>query len=131
MPRKETRKMDGHEADEKKRFAIILGRVLQQMRQEREMSLLAVAEMAKISEATMCRYEYGARVDIPLGEMTIKDVDKVADKVRVPDLFTAYKIAAGMGITLDQLMDRCVEMIDKARKSKSKSKGQKRSSEKG
>lgn len=129
MPRKNKKKMDGHEAEEKKQFAIILGRVLQEMRLEREMSLLAVAEIANISEATMCRYEYGARVDIPLDKMTVKDVNKVSGNIRVPDLFTAYKISARMGVTLDQLMDRCVEMIDKARKVKHKE--QKRSSGQG
>jgi len=118
MPRKNARKMDGHEAHEKKQFAIILGQVLQELRRERDMSLLAVAEQAKISEATMCRYEHGARVDIPLHKMTLKDVNKVADKVRVPDLFTAYKIASVMGITLDQLMDRCVKRIEQARSKK-------------
>lgn len=118
MPRKTQRKMDGHEATEKKQFAIILGQVLQEMRLEREMSLLAVAEQARISEATMCRYEHGARVDVPLHKMTLKDVNKVADKVRVPDLFTAYKIAAVMGITLDQLMDRCIKRTERARRKK-------------
>jgi transcriptional regulator with XRE-family HTH domain len=118
MPRKTQRKMDGHEAKEKKQFAIILGQVLQQLRLEREMSLLAVAEQAKISEATMCRYEHGARVDVPLHKMTLKDVNKVSDKVRVPDLFTAYKIAMVMGITLDQLMEACIKRIEKARKKK-------------
>jgi transcriptional regulator with XRE-family HTH domain len=110
--------MDGHEANEKKQFAIILGQVLQEMRLARNMSLLAVAEKARISEATICRYEHGARVDIPLHKMTLRDVNKVADKVRVPDLFTAYKIACVMGITLDELMNRCIERTEKARRKK-------------
>jgi transcriptional regulator with XRE-family HTH domain len=119
VPRKNTRKIDGgYAAREKKQFAIILGQVLQEMRLEREMSLLAVAERAKISEATMCRYEHGARVDVPLHKMTLKDVNKVANKVRVPDLFTAYKIACVMGISLDQLMDSCIDRIERARKRK-------------
>lgn len=105
-------------AHEKKQFAIILGQVLQEMRLEREMSLLVVAEQAKISEATVCRYEHGARVDVPLHKMTLRDVNKVADKVRVPDLFTAYKIAGVMGITLDKLMEACIERIESARKKK-------------
>jgi len=118
MPRKTQRKMSTASAHEKKQFAIILGQVLQEMRLEREMSLLAVAEQAKISEATMCRYEHGARVDVPLHKMTLKDVSKVSNKVRVPDLFTAYKISAVMGITLDQLMDRCIKRIEQARRKK-------------
>jgi transcriptional regulator with XRE-family HTH domain len=118
VPRKNQHKMERHEVNEKKQFAIILGQVLQEMRLDRKMSLLAVAKQAKISEATMCRYEHGARVGIPLHKMTLKDVNKVADKVRVPDLFTAYKVACVMGITLDQLMDSCIKRIDDARKKK-------------
>jgi transcriptional regulator with XRE-family HTH domain len=118
MPRKNQRKMENYAAHEKKQFAIILGQVLQEMRLEREMSLLAVAEKAKISEATMCRYEHGARVNVPLHKMTLKDVNAVADKVRVPDLFTAYKIACVMGITLDELMDSCIKRTEQARKKK-------------
>jgi len=108
--------MDGSEALEKKQFAIILGRVIQKLRLDRGMSLLAVAEHARISEATMCRYEHGSRVNIPLHKMTVADVDKVSSKVRVPDLFSAYKISAALGVTLDKLMDLCTDLIEQARK---------------
>jgi hypothetical protein len=80
------------------------------------MSLLDVAQAARISEATMCRYEHGARVDIPLHEMTLRDVKKVAKQVRVPDLFTSYKIAAALGMTLDQLMEHCIDLVAKSKK---------------
>jgi transcriptional regulator with XRE-family HTH domain len=116
MPRKEIRRMDGHEAEEKKHFAIILGQVLQKLRTDLELSLLAVAEQAKISEATMCRYEHGARVNIPLHKMTIADVNAVSGKVRVPDLFSAYKIAGALGITLDELMAKCTALVVAAKK---------------
>jgi len=108
--------MDGTEAEEKKRFAIILGQVLQKLRLEREMSLLALAQKARISEATMCRYEQGSRVGIPLHKMTIADVNRVAMKVRVPDFFTAYKISVALGVTLDELMDSCIDLVEEARK---------------
>ena len=120
MPRKETRKMGGGEADEKKRFAIILGKVLQRIRTELNMSLLDVAKEAKISEAALCRYEHGSRVDIPLNKMTIADVNAVAKQVRVPDIFTAYKISVALGVTLDQMMNRCIDLVNDARKKNKK-----------
>lgn len=120
MPRKETRKMDGGEAEEKKRFAIILGQVLQKIRTELNMSLLDVAKVAKISEASLCRYEHGSRVGIPLHKMTLADVNAVAKQVRVPDIFTTYKIAAVLGLTLDDLMNRCIDLVDEARRKNKK-----------
>ncbi len=118
--------MDKTMVEERKHFAIILGQVLQKLRIDREMSLLAVAEQAKISEATMCRYEQGARVGIPLHQMTIQDVNKVANKVRVPDLFSAYKISHALGVTLDDLMARCTALVVAAKKYSQEQKGDKK-----
>jgi transcriptional regulator with XRE-family HTH domain len=104
-----------HEA-EKKNFAIILGQVLQRLRLERNMSLLDVARAARISEATICRYEQGARVNKPLHEMTLKDVRKVAKQIRLPDVFTIYKISSALGITLDQMMEMCIDIVEQAKR---------------
>jgi transcriptional regulator with XRE-family HTH domain len=115
--------MDGSEAMEKKHFAIILGQVLQQLRAERGMSLLDVAKSARISEATICRYEHGSRITVPLWELTVKDVNKIVGKVRVPDLFTAYKLSVALGVTLDKLMDLCISLVMTAKEMGSNASG--------
>lgn len=112
MPRKVNRRMEGTELNEKRSFAIVLGQVIQEFRSEKKKSLLDVAVAARISEGTLCRYEYGSRIEIPLSRMTLKDIEAVAKLIRLPDIFTAYKICAALNISLDQLMARCFEVIE-------------------
>lgn len=115
MPRKVERRMNGNEANERRSFGVVLGQVLQELRIANKMSLLELAKRSRISESTICRYEYGSRIDIPLNKITVKDVEIINKKIRVPDLFTAYKLAAVLGVTLDQLMERCVHVVEEAR----------------
>lgn len=107
--------MDGTEANERRSFGIVLGQVLQELRLSNKLSLLELAKRSRISESTICRYEHGSRVTIPLNKLTVKDVEALNKKVRVPDIFTAYKLAVVLGITLDQLMERCVKVIEEAK----------------
>lgn len=110
------RKTDCGKKDEKRTFAIVLGQVLQSLRLSKKMSLIEVARLAKISEATICRYEHGSRIDVPLSQMKLSDVEKVVGKIRVPDLYTAYKLSLVLGSTLNDLVAKCIEIIEEAKK---------------
>jgi len=116
MPRKIERRMEGTELNEKRSFAIVLGQVLQELRIIKKLSLLDVAVAARISEGTICRYEYGNRIDVALDKMKLSDIESIAKHLRIPDLFTAYKLSFVLGVTLDQLMARCFEVIEEAKR---------------
>jgi len=107
--------MEGTESNERRSFGVVLGQVLQGLRLNNKLSLLELAKRSRISESTICRYEHGSRVTIPLNKLTVKDVEALNKKIRVPDLFTAYKLAAVLGVTLDQLMEKCVQVIEEAK----------------
>jgi transcriptional regulator with XRE-family HTH domain len=103
---------------EKKNFAVVFSHVITGLRRRQGWNLEEVAKRTGVDKSTICRYESGTKLDVPLHELTKADIEEVAGKIRLPDIYTSHMLATAFGITLDQLIGLCEVFMETARELK-------------